>query len=60
MGLRVWNGTIMTVASNHGHSTSQLDKVKEAARALECDDDEVRFDERAKKLMRQKPPERQE
>ncbi len=33
----------------------QLDKFKEAARALECDDDEARFDERVKKLVRQKP-----
>jgi hypothetical protein len=34
---------------------SQLDKFKEAARALECDDDEARFDERVKKLVRHKP-----
>jgi hypothetical protein len=33
----------------------QLDKFKEAARALECDDDEARFNERVKKLVRQKP-----
>ena len=37
---------------------SQLDKFKEAARALECDDDEARFDERVKKLVRQKPVEK--
>ncbi|QTH23700.1 hypothetical protein HRJ34_09440 [Rhizorhabdus wittichii] len=30
---------------------SQLDKFKEAARELECDDDEARFDERVKKLV---------
>lgn len=34
---------------------SQLDKFKEAARALECDDDEARFDERMKKLVKHKP-----
>lgn len=34
--------------------TPQLDKFKEAARALECDDDEARFDERVKKLVKQK------
>ena len=34
---------------------TQLDKFKEAARQLECDDDEARFDERVKKLVRQKP-----
>lgn len=33
----------------------QLDKFKEAARDLETDDDEARFDERMKKLVRQKP-----
>lgn len=36
---------------------SQLDKFKEAARDLECDDDERRFDERVKKLVKQKPGE---
>lgn len=36
---------------------SQLDKFKEAARELECDDDEARFDERVKKLVKQKPVE---
>jgi hypothetical protein len=34
---------------------SQLDKFKEAARDLETDDDEARFDERVKKLVRHKP-----
>lgn len=34
---------------------SQLDKFKEAARELECDDDEARFDERMKKLVEKKP-----
>lgn len=34
---------------------SQLDKFKEAAHELECDDDERRFDERVKKLVKQKP-----
>lgn len=36
---------------------TQLDKFKEAARDLECDDDERRFDERVKKLVKQKPVE---
>lgn len=39
---------------------SQLDKFKEAARQLETDDDEARFDERVKKLVRQKPVEKPE
>lgn len=34
---------------------SQLDKFKEAARQLETDDDEERFNERLKKLSKQKP-----
>ena len=39
---------------------SQLDKFKEAARQLETDDDEARFDERVKKLVRQKLVEKPE
>ncbi|WP_162527142.1 hypothetical protein [Sphingomonas solaris] len=41
-------------------SSNQLDKFKEAARALECDDDEARFDERVKKLVKYKPVEKPE
>jgi len=32
----------------------QFDKFKEAANELECDDDEARFDERVKKLVKAK------
>lgn len=39
---------------------SQLDKFKQAARELETDDDEARFDERMKKLVRHKPVEKPE
>jgi hypothetical protein len=39
---------------------SQLAKFKEAARELECDDDEERFDERLKKLVKHKPVEKPE
>ena len=38
---------------------SQLDNSKEAARDLECDD-ERRFDERIKKLVKQNPGEKPE
>lgn len=38
-----------------GESKTQLDKFKEAARQLEVDDDEARFNERLKKLAKQKP-----
>ena len=34
---------------------SQLDKFKQAARELETDDDEARFDERVRKLVKRKP-----
>ena len=36
-------------------SESQLDKFKQAARDLETDDDEARFDERVRKLVKHKP-----
>jgi len=39
---------------------NQLEKFKEAARDLETDDDEARFDERVKKLVKQKPSEQPE
>jgi hypothetical protein len=34
---------------------TQLDKFKEAAREHECDEDEARWDERLRKVARQKP-----
>lgn len=34
---------------------TQLDKFKEAARQLETDDDEDRFEKKLKKLVKQKP-----
>ncbi|MBB5987862.1 hypothetical protein [Sphingobium lignivorans] len=37
-------------------SQSQLDKFKEAARELEADEDEARWDERLKKVAKAKPP----
>ena len=39
---------------------SQIDKFKEAARDLETDNDEARFDERMKKLVKHKPVEKPE
>ena len=39
---------------------TQLEKFKEAARDLQTDDDEARFDERMKKLVKQKPTEKPE
>lgn len=38
----------------------QPDKFRQAARELECDDDERRFDERMKKLVKHKPLEKPE
>lgn len=34
---------------------TQLDRFKEAARELEADDDEARFNEKLRKLAKQKP-----
>lgn len=39
---------------------TQSDKFKEAARDLECDDDERRFKDRLKKLVKHKPVEKSE
>ena len=40
---------------------SQVERFKQAARELEADDDEARFDERVKKLVKHKPvPEKPE
>lgn len=36
---------------------AQLDKFKDAARELECDDDEARFKDRLGKLVKAKPDE---
>ena len=40
---------------NTDEAKSQLDKFKEAARDLECDDDDQRFKERLGKLAKAKP-----
>ncbi len=41
-------------------SKSQLDRFKEAARKLETDDDEERFNEKLAKLVKQKPDEKKD
>lgn len=45
------------VAMAKERTPTQLDKFKQAARDLETDDDEKRFDERLGKIARQKPAE---
>ncbi|WP_374425349.1 hypothetical protein [Paracoccus sp. (in: a-proteobacteria)] len=48
----------MAVKKNHvSNSTkgSQLDKFREAARQLETDDDDERFEKQLKKIVKQKP-----
>lgn len=37
------------------NAQTQLDKFKQAARELDCDDDEKRFKERVGKLVKQNP-----
>ena len=50
----------MTSAS-HDQPSSQLDKFKQAARDLECDPDEKRWEDRLRKVAAHKPaPERPE
>jgi len=44
----------MTEATKYA-GLSQLAKFKEAARDLECDDDERHFDERMRKIVEKKP-----
>lgn len=39
---------------------SQLDRFKEAARELEADDDEAKFNEKLGKLVKQKPDAKQD
>jgi hypothetical protein len=44
----------MTKQDNATETKSQLDKFKEAARALECDQDEARWNEKLKQVARHK------
>ena len=39
---------------------SQSERFKDAARELECDENEAAWDERLKKVVKQKPPEKAE
>lgn len=51
----------MNAIKTSDESQSQLDKFKEAAREHEADEDEARWDERLKKVAKQKPtPEKPE
>ena len=51
----------MGAMSEADKSKPQLDKFKEAARDLECDDDDQRFKDRLGKLVKHKPvPEKPE
>lgn len=43
------------MSDTKNNAKSQLDKFKEAARELECDDDESRFLDRVGKLMKSQP-----
>ena len=48
----------LAVDNAHKSLDKQLDKFKQAARELGTDDDEARFDERMKKLVKHKPVEK--
>ena len=43
-------------AESNNHTKSQVDKFREAARELETDDSEERFDRVVKSLVKPKPP----
>lgn len=59
MTARQWRSPCQSILSREAClqklEPSQSDKFKEAARAIECDDDEARFDERMKKLVKYRP-----
>ncbi len=40
-------------------SSGQVDKFRDLARELECDDDEARFDERLRRVAKAPPPEKE-
>jgi len=42
------------------HDKTQLDRFKEAARQLETDDDEERFEEKLKNLVKKKPEDKKD
>jgi hypothetical protein len=48
------------ISDNAKRGNPQFEKFKEAARALECDDDPERFRERVGKLVKHKPVEKPE
>ncbi|HEX9946079.1 MAG TPA: hypothetical protein VGA98_00915 [Allosphingosinicella sp.] len=48
------------ISDNPNSGNPQSEKFKEAARALECDDDPERFRERFRKLVKHKPVEKSE
>lgn len=43
------------MAASSSNKPDQAERFREAARALECDDDEARFDQRLKKVAPVKP-----
>lgn len=43
-----------------GQSKSQIDKFREAAKGLECDESEAAFDDKLKKLVKEKPADKSE
>jgi hypothetical protein len=45
----------MPISATQVEAKSQSEKFKQAARELECDEDEGHWDERLKKVAKQKP-----
>lgn len=50
----------MKTSASQIEPKSQIDKFKQAARELESDEDEGRWEERLKKVVKQKPVEKPE
>jgi hypothetical protein len=55
--INAMNSDAMEQTMRKSTEKSQADKFKEAARRLETDDDEERFEERLKNLVKKKPKE---
>ncbi len=47
-----------TSDDSHHKPMSQVDRFKQAAAAVECDDDEARFEERLRRVVKHKPVEK--
>jgi hypothetical protein len=52
--MRVWRFAMIASKDGHPANVTQLDKFKQAARALECDEDEEAFKRSLRKVAKAK------